>query len=370
MTAHVEDILEILGNQAPGPSADLSVKIKLSRIDIKAVDGMIAQGQSMGLTEKQRGLTLHLIQKYRRQLAGVGVDIEPILADPQWRTGLRQIQPVPSTIWIEDNEIRFKFGYDAKLIERLHKASSSDTFMAELKYQGKGTKTWHLELNAEGINLAYGLAKDNKFTASLDLVTIFAELEQLHREQLQSYVSWDNGWQIHNAVDSQRVAAEAALSSTNNIDHQLVDLVHLGFDVDESVKLKLLETWQPREASIMIHRNFFIENKKFDTGSIIDFLDQLNTWPVVINYGWYNKFEKDVLPQLIQAFGHDKVGVEGDRLQDAKIWISKQLPDGIYNEDVQVPILVTYTGLMGQHSNKYSATPYKFKKVLHVEPPL
>ena len=80
MTAHVEDILEILGNQAPAPSADLSVKIKLSRIDIKAVDGMIAQGQSMGLTEKQRGLTLHLIQKYRRQLGGVGVDIAPTVA--------------------------------------------------------------------------------------------------------------------------------------------------------------------------------------------------------------------------------------------------------------------------------------------------
>jgi len=370
MTAHVEDILEILGNQAPGPSADLSVKIKLSRIDIKAVDGMIAQGQSMGLTEKQRGLTLHLIQKYRRQLGGVGVDIAPTLADPQWRTSLRQIQPVPSTVWIENDEIRFKFGYDAKLIERLHKLDQSDTFMAELKYQGKGTKTWHLELNAEGINLAYSLATDSKFTASADLQTIFAELEQLHQQQLESYISWDNGWQIHNAVDSQREAAVAVLASTNNIDHQLIDLVHLGFDADESAKLKLLETWQPREASIMIHRNFFIENKKFDTGSIIDFLDQLNTWPVIINYGWYSKFEKDVLPQLIQAFGHSNVGVEGNWLSKNKIWISKQLPDGIYDADVQVPILVTYTGLMGQHSNKYSATPYKFKKVLHVEPPL
>ena len=201
-------------------------------------------------------------------------------------------------------------------------------------------------------------------------MTIFAELEQLHREQLQSYVSWDNGWQIHNAVDSQRAAAVEVLASTNNIDHQLVDLVHLGFDVDESVKLKLLETWQPREASIMIHRNFFIENKKFDTGSIIDFLDQLNTWPVIINYGWYSKFEKDVLPQLIQAFGQKSISMEDGYKPDTKIWITKQLSEHVYKEDVQVPILITYTGLMGQHSNKYSATPYKFKKVLHVEPPL
>ena len=370
MTVYVEDILEILGNQAPGPSADLSVKIKLSRIDIKAVDGMIAQSQSMGLTEKQRGLTLHLIQKYRRQLGGVGVDIDPIVADPQWRTAIRTIQPVPSTVWIEDELIKFKFGYDAKLIERLHKAGQSDTFMAGLEYQGKGTKTWHLEFNAEGLNLAYTLVKENKFTASEDLQIIFAELEQLHQEQLQSYVSWDNGWQIHNAVESQRVAAEACLQASDNIDHQLIDLVHLGFDVDESVKLQLLERWQPREASIMIHRNFFIENKKFDTGSIIDFLDQLDTWPVVINYGWYNAFIKDVLPQLVQAFGRDNIAMEGELRQDSKIWLSKQLPDGVYDVDVQVPILVTYTGLMGQHSNKYSATPYKFKKVLHVEPPL
>ena len=370
MTAHVEDILEILGNQAPAPSADLSKTIKLSRIDIKAVDGMIAQSQSMGLTEKQRGLTLHLIQKYRRQLGGVGVDIEPIVSNPQWRTSLREIQPVPSTIWIEDDEIRFKFGYDAKLIDRLHKFSQNDTFMAELKYQGKGTKTWHLELNAEGLNLAYALVKDNKFIPSQELEIIFQELEQLHKERKHSFVTWDNGWQIHNAVDSQHEAAVQCLQATDNTDHQLIDLVHLGFDVDESVKLKLLERWQPREASIMVHRNFFIENKKFDTGSIIDFLDQLDTWPVIINYGWYSSFVKDVLPQLVQAFGRENIAMEGELKQDSKIWISKQLPDSVYDESLQVPILVTYTGLMGQHSNKYSATPYKFKKVLHVEPPL
>lgn len=370
MIVYVEDILEILGNQAPGPSADLSKIIKLSRIDIKAVNGMIAQGQNIGLTEKQRGLTLHLIQKYRRQLGGVGVEIESVVANPQWRTTLREIQQVPSTVWIEDDEIRFKFGYDAKIIDRLHKLSQSDTFMAELKYQGKGTKTWHLELNAEGLNLAYTLVKEYKFIPSEELQVIFSELDQLHLEKHHSYVTWDNGWQIHNAVDSQREAAVQCLNATDNIDHQLIDLVHLGFEVDESVKVKLLENWQPREASIMIHRNFFIENKKFDTGSIIDFLDQLDTWPVIINYGWYRDFEKDVLPLLIRAFGSKYISMEGEYKLGTKIWVSKQLGDHVYKEEMQVPILVTYTGLMGQHSNKYSATPYKFKKVLHVEPPL
>lgn len=279
--SHVEDYIEILAGYDPGSTVLFNTgkyTFSLARYDVKIVESMAnaTVWGSMPLTDRQGELALKLVEKYRRQYASQGIDITPVVENPQWRLPLRKVDRT-QRIWLEDGEIRIKFPYNQNWIDDIRKFKEISQGHAEWQHNDK---YWSLGLTEYNVNwvVAWGeMWKIDIDPAVREMYNQIIETESRNYEI--KLVQTDSGFTITNAAESlvDYVNEHLGGFGLDNVT-RLVDAAGvLGYTIDKGIKYhELLDLFGPER---------IIHVPSTEPGSlelVFDYAELTGRWPVCI----------------------------------------------------------------------------------------
>ena len=177
----IEYCLEIMDGSKRPPVDKWQSSVKLARYDVSFVHNaiyFINNGQ--GLTELQRKLALKLTEKYRRQFKKMGLQVEPLVENPVWKTPLRQVDRTKS-VEVDNDSIYIRFPYDQDRIRDLHHKVRDGVLIDE------GSKSqWHPELKfwkfeklEPNFLYLYNWAKEFEFTVGEKMEEEYKEYQKI-----------------------------------------------------------------------------------------------------------------------------------------------------------------------------------------------
>lgn len=279
--SHVEDYIEILAGYDPGSTVLFNTgkyTFSLARYDVKIVESMAnaTVWGSMPLTDRQGELALKLVEKYRRQYANQGIDIAPIIENPQWRMPLRKVDRT-QRIWLEDGEIRIKFPYNQNWIDDIRKFKEISQGHAEWRHDNK---YWSLGLTEYNVNwvVAWGeMWKIDIDPAVRELYNQILDAESCTYEI--KLTQTDSGFTISNAAESlvDYVNEHLGGFGLDNVT-RLVDAAGvLGYTIDKGIKYQeLLDLFGPER---IVH---VPSTKPGSLELVFDYAELTGRWPVCI----------------------------------------------------------------------------------------
>ena len=275
----VEDYLEYLAGFEVGITALIMpnmTKISLARYDIQIVNSM-ANATMFGtaLTERQAGLAVKLVLKYRRQFAKLGIDVTPV-EDPQYRIPPRKMDRTKS-IWTADGKIHAKFPYDTVLINNLQTFRESSQGRA---YYDRDTKIWHLALTEYNVNWIVTWGDANGFKIDNAVREIFYQILECKQQPFEiKLVQQDSEYTITNAADSliEYIKEHAGGFSLDNL-VKLIDHAGLcGYAIDDSVKVPSLAL-----RYIGGKHTIHVEPSEDNLNMIFDYAEITDRYPICI----------------------------------------------------------------------------------------
>lgn len=196
-----------------------------------------------GFTERQRGLALRLITKYKKHLAdALKIDIDAELANPQFLFSIRILQGA-KTISIQDagdnqKKIVVKFPYDVALIEiiKQYKRDQKMNEYSQINWNAD-TRSWEYGYNEDNI-LHLCTFVDHGFTLDPELLDL-ASNALLVQENILQYIPMvtfeDNKFSYKNVVDHLPQP-----TSTNLIEVLLHAKMHGITHWDDAIELALV----------------------------------------------------------------------------------------------------------------------------------
>ena len=158
----VEDYIEHIAGHQPrsgSPLFKVNPILRLARYDIQVLSGLSVQTlEGIAFSDRQAELAVKLLEKYRRQLYKLDIDVASHTTTPVYRMPLRTVERL-RTVSIRDKLIIIKFPFSPVAIEDLeHYAKSS---AGKIKYD-KILREWQLAITEPNVQLAKQFA--DKFT--------------------------------------------------------------------------------------------------------------------------------------------------------------------------------------------------------------
>lgn len=279
---HVEDYIEILAGYNPGsrqfqllPVAPSFVN--LARYDVSVLES-IATATMFGtaLTDRQAELAIHLVGKYRRQLAKRGIDVGVVDKLP-FRQPLRKIDR-SKTIVLHMGKIEVRFPYDNELIKA----------MQEFRKYGQGhteyyreDKTWRFHVTEFAVNWLNTWGTQHGFDMDPQLQELQRQIltveQQPHAIELQAT---GTGYEIVNADISllEYVNAHGGGFGPSNL-LRLVDLAGtLGYTVHAQVLQQVPQCLQQLGPA----HDSYVTPTANNWRMILDYARLINRYPVCV----------------------------------------------------------------------------------------
>lgn len=253
---YVEDYLEVInGDRDPvtgkiyGLFDSTQPIVSLARYDVKVLGSMSAATQSgRALTDRQAELAVKIIQKYRKQLEKLDIDVRPI-DSPQYRHGIRTIDR-RKLLYIENDYIVLQFPYDTKLIDDLRDlakiSQGSWRFAAE-------PKAWRLAITETNVVAANGFAENHEFEISNEFKTYVQEVVRCEQMPYEiKLIETDTGLSIQNAPNTLIDAINNYCGfHASNTDSLVDNSAVYGFTVDENIVQAIANKYSPRICNLM-----------------------------------------------------------------------------------------------------------------------
>lgn len=279
---YVEDYIELLAGYEPGGTSVLfntnKYTFNLARYDVKIVESMAnaTVWGSMALTDKQGELALKLVEKYRRQYANHGIDVTPIIENPQWRLPLRRVDRT-QRIWLEDGQIRIKFPYNQNWIDDIRKFKEVSQGHAEWQHDDK---YWSLGLTEYNVNWAVAWGETWKIDVDPEVRDLYNKILLAESEPYEiKLVQHQDRFEITNAAESLVNYIEEKLGgfSLDNVTRLVDGAGVLGYTIDRGIKYdELLDLFGPDR---------LVHVPSTESGSldlIFDYAELTGRWPVYI----------------------------------------------------------------------------------------
>lgn len=289
----VEDYIEIIagfkdivtGKQNNNWFLGFQPIISLARYDTDVLDSMSqATHNGQALTERQGELACKLILKYQRQLAAKMVDVTPV-EKPVWRVPLRKMD-YSKRLYINNGWLLIKFPYNQKLIEAVREFKSSSQGSCEFNYENK---VWTLGLTEYNLNWAYSWAHQHDFEISQEITDLFNKIVDTEKNNFGiNLVYTDTGLDITNCPNSLREYITENLGGfgVDNLLKLLDAAGSLGVDIDDDLAQAVIREYGPRFLCIAQNRELRIvpesRTAEDDFASVLDYADQVGSFPVVI----------------------------------------------------------------------------------------
>jgi hypothetical protein len=269
--------------------------VSLARYDVQVLASMSAATQSgRALTDRQAELAVKIIQKYRKQLEKLEIDVRPI-ESPQYRHGIRTIDR-RKLLYIENDHIVLQFPYDTKLIDDLRDlaklSQGSWRFASE-------PKAWRLAITETNVVAANGFAENHKFEISEEFKTYMQEVVQC---ELTPYaiklVETDGELIIQNAPRSLNEAINNYCGfDSNNLDVLVDNSAIYGFTVEENIVQKIATKYSPRVCNLMTAQEFKFKPDSDETvyRDLIKYAEVTRRYPIYV-------YEPDLSGRLYKNF--------------------------------------------------------------------
>lgn len=253
---YVEDYLEVInGDRDPatgkiyGLFDSTQPIVSLARYDVKVLASMSAATQSgRALTDRQAELAVKIIQKYRKQLEKLDIDVRPI-ESPQFRLGIRTIDR-RRLLYVENNSIVVKFPYETTLIDDIRDLSkiSQGTWQFD-----SSNKAWRLAITETNVVAANGFAINHQFNIDDEFKTYLKSVTDCEETPYEiKLIKTDNGLTIQNAPNSLTEAIDNYCGfDYSNIDLLVDNSSIYGYTVDDKIQHDISTKYSPRVCNLM-----------------------------------------------------------------------------------------------------------------------
>jgi len=299
---HIEDYLEILANyrEINGKSSSGSgfllfgfnlptpPSINLARYDISIVNSMASHTINNGsLTDRQAALAIKLVEKYRRQFANKGVDVDPIIKNPIFRNPIRVVDRTKS-IKLEKNKIVIRFPYEKELVNEITAASreSKGKWLFD-----REAKIWVLALTEYSVNWAVAFGTKNQFAIDPEVSGLMNKILEVEQAPYKIELVSDNGeLKINNAEPSLNYYIMDHLGGFEQ--SQLPKLVDyapvLGYTVNDKILQSFNDQYSSTVSGILFNKESHI--MRFDHQSdgleilteLVEYCKLVDRWPLYI----------------------------------------------------------------------------------------
>ena len=310
----IEDYIEFIGgyrghsgglfgifNQVPSP-------ISLARYDVSIISSLGSQTAEIGnpYTDKQAALAVRLVDKYRRQLAGLNpsVIVPDNLDNPSFRMGIRIVDRT-KTATIVDDKFVIKFPYDTKLIELVKKQNKEGYGSASFD---NDAKVWRMAMTESMLNWIMAVCPQNDFAISEEIQDLYNKM--LEAEKTEYAIQLDvvgDQVVISNAPDSLLEYVNDNLGGLH-LDNLLVLVDNsevLGYTVSDAVK-EVIKQQYPSQYKIIRKRKSTIKKDSTDPmGQVLSYARMVNRMPVYVYDTGLPKESTDEIIYLNRNLGYD-----------------------------------------------------------------
>jgi len=286
MTQTVEDAIEILAGVRP---RIINIRIDYNEKNlIKSIGRQVSNG--LALTDRQLELSLKKIRKYQENLEKNNIDVTTLLATQSLRLPLREIDRSQMILISTDDD-------NKRLISI--KGTRARTFQEKWpKIQEKLVGTIHeqgtvksIPLNEINVLVVVSEFQDSDFDVDPELLLIFKEIEKIQEnpEKFVPYVDLeDNQVVIRNANKHCAEYVETKISNDTKLNFlSYIDkLKKCGIYHKNAKILEKIGKIAPNELTKNILTNsstrFRISPDAHSVGNIIDVVENLDQWPILV----------------------------------------------------------------------------------------
>jgi hypothetical protein len=299
---YIEDYLEVInGDRDPatgkiyGLFDSTQPIVSLARYDVSVLASMSSATQSgRALTDRQADLAVKIIQKYRKQLEKLDINIAPI-DNPKYRLGIRTIDR-RKLLYIENDHIVLQFPYDTKLIDDLRDlaklSQGSWRFASE-------PKAWHLAITETNVIAANGFAENHDFEISDEFKTYVQEVVRCEQTPYEiKLVKTDAGLLIQNAPNSLTQAINHYCGfDVSNIDLLVDNSAVYGYTVDNDIQQDIAAKYSARIYNLMAAQEFKFKPESDENvyRDLIKYAEVTGRYPIYV-------YEPDLSGRLYKNF--------------------------------------------------------------------
>ena len=162
---------------SPIPPRHHHKPISLANYDVGFINNAVRSiNRNEGLSDKQRELTIKLVNKYTRQYKRLGIDVSNVIAKPVFSSPLRKVDRA-RYIDIEDKNITVKFPYNKEMIreiQSIHKKLKS----TENKFD-KESKKYFLSYNEYNLLTMFNWSAKHRFEYSDKFIEIYKNCKNI-----------------------------------------------------------------------------------------------------------------------------------------------------------------------------------------------
>ncbi len=162
---------------SPIPPRHHHKPISLANYDVGFINNAVRSiNRNEGLSDKQRELTIKLVNKYTRQYKRLGIDVSNVIAKPVFSSPLRKVDRA-RYIDIEDKNITVKFPYNKEMIreiQSIHKKLKS----TENKFD-KESKKYFLSYNEYNLLTMFNWSAKHRFEYSDKFMEIYKNCKNI-----------------------------------------------------------------------------------------------------------------------------------------------------------------------------------------------
>lgn len=376
---YVEDYLEVISGLRdpqtlkPAGLGWFDPIINLARYDVSVMQNMSdATMNGTALTQRQGELAVRIVEKYRRQLAGVGIDARKENLT-EFRQQFRVIDEAKK-VDVVDDEIIMKFNYDQNLIHELREFSKASQGKCRWDHDHRA---WRLALTEYNINWTVAWAELHGFEIS-DQARKFNDLvmqTESQRYSIELQHTTDDKFTITNASDSLSRYIQQYIGEMH--EHNIIDLIDqsavLGYSVSDDIANSVADKFGKVSADLLLNSHCQCDNKDLIKAiqSIKHYAAVTKRYPIVI-------YEPDLSNRLLSAikevFAEDEIDVLGNSKKNKEFAPGTKVVHSIRPiTQHRIPLLITAAGvitggerqMMLQNSEKvvfFSAGVYNSKK--------
>lgn len=315
----------------------------LASYDVKIIRRMADASipHQLGLTDRQAALALKLIGNYRRQLAKNGIDVEPILSNPQYRKPIRQLNRA-KTLNLVDGAIHLRFPYDQDLIEEVRVFAKDSC--GDCKWD-LDQKIWVVAVTEYNVNYLVTWAKNQNFDVDPKLLDLYEKILLVENQPYEiKLISTDQGYEITNASSSllDYVATHAGQDLAKLIDLSGV----LGYTVSDDVAVAAAELYGVDFVVYGLEQKIQLPCSQEYYKSLLNYCKLANRYPIyVFNPGEVIPIFQEATDLDVVEFDHNgKTTASEEELSCAKLIYVRHLP--ILDKDFRIPMLVSTVEMM------------------------
>ncbi len=313
---HIEDYIEFIGGYRDANGKKFGLfdtvpsPLSLARYDVSIIDSLASQTAEIGnpYTDKQSALAVRLVDKYRRQLAGLNpsVTVPDDLEKPSFRLGIRHVDRTKS-VTIQDGKFVVKFPYDTKLIDLIKKQVREGHGHASFD---NDAKVWRLAMTEHMLNWIMAVCTSNDFIISDEVQDLYTML--VEAEKTNYTIELD-------LVDDQLVISNASQSLLDYINDKLggLSIDNLLTLVDNSEVLsytvspvlkEVIKSQYPDYYKLIFKRKRTIKkDPDFSMDQIVNYARLVNRLPLYVYDNGLPKENTEEIIYLNRGLGYDLV---------------------------------------------------------------